>query len=400
LSRLRIAFVGQRGVPAREGGIERHVEEIGSRLADRGHEVTVYCRHSYVGEGHTFYRGMRLRRLPTIRTKHLDFIVHSFLSTLAAISARPDIIHYHAIGSGLVAPLPRALSRCHIVLTVHGLDYERDKWMAPARAALKLGASLSAWVPHATITVSRELTAHYATKFGEDTDYIPNGVPEPAARDLGEIGKRLGISPLKYFLFVGRLVPEKNPALLVRAFRRVPGDAKLVLAGSSGFSDDYVAALAAAAAADPRTILAGGVFGEDLEALYCNAAAFVLPSSLEGLPMTLLEAAAYGAPVIVSDIAGHREIIEVDGPGHRFVPVGDEEALTVAMMATLAAPEEAASGASELQSRVRSRYSWDAAAIATERVYMRLCGTRAARQSTLSTKAGNPSWGKRTNGQE
>ena len=371
---LTIAFIGLRGVPAGEGGIERHVEELGARLAAHGHEVTVYCRTNYVRERRASYRGMRLRYVPAAGTKHLDFIAHSALSSALVLRRAPDIVHYHAIASGLVAPIPRYLSRSKVVLTVHGLDYARDKWKGPARAGLKLGAHMSARVPHATIAVSQALADHYATRLGRRAHYIPNGMPEATIEPIGEIGDRLGIAGRPYFLFVGRLVPEKAPHLLLEAFARVQGDVRLVLAGSSGFTDAYAESLRRAASTDPRVVMAGGVFGSELSQLYSNAAAFVLPSSLEGLPITLLEAVAHRSPVIASDIAPHLEVLGADGLGHHLVHQGDVEALSTAMSQALAHSAEERRGAEALAADAARRYSWDAVTTATELVYAGVLG--------------------------
>ena len=369
---LRIAFIGLRGVPATEGGIERHVEELGARLAARGHSVTVFCRSNYVGERVPEYRGMHLRYVRSVGTKHLDFIAPSVASSLLVLGGGHDIIHYHAIASGLVAPLPRYLSRMKVVLTVHGLDYARQKWTGAARIALKLAEPLSARVPHATIAVSQALADHYAARLGRRADYIPNGVPEASIRPLGEVGIRLGLGGRPYFLFVGRLVPEKAPDLLLKAFAKVPGDARLVIAGSSGFTDAYAGTLHRAAALDPRVIMPGGIYGAELSELYSNAAAFILPSSLEGLPITLLEAIAHRAPVIVSDIPPHVEIAGAGGPGHRVVPQGDVDSLAAAMIASLGDREVETRGARTFAAEVSGRYSWEAITTATEQLYERV----------------------------
>jgi glycosyltransferase involved in cell wall biosynthesis len=379
---LRVAIIGSRGVPAMEGGVERHVEELGARLAARGHEVTVFCRNNYVRERPDTYRGMHLRYVPTAPTKHLDFIAHSAISSVLVLRRPPDIVHYHALGSGLVAPLPRYLSSSKVVMTVHGLDYARAKWRGAAKVALRLGEKLSARVPHATITVSRSLAEHYATRLGRAAVYIPNGVPEPDIRPLGELAARFGIRDTPYFLFVGRLVPEKAPDLLLRAFALVEGDVRLVVAGSSGFTDDYTQSLHGLAQADSRVVMAGGVYGSDLSALYANAAAFVLPSSLEGLPLTLLEAVAHEAPVIVSDIPPHLEIVGADGAGHHVVRQGDVNALAAAMRSVLGAGASERSGARELSGQVALRYSWDAITTATEQVYERALGRTLVESAT------------------
>ncbi|MBV8979608.1 MAG: glycosyltransferase family 4 protein [Acidimicrobiia bacterium] len=374
---MRIAFIGTRGVPATFGGIEHHVEEVGSRLAARGHDVTVYCRANYVAEGQQRYRGIELVRLRTVSSKRLDAIVHSALSTVRSIGQGYDVVHFHALGPGVMTPVVHYGSRAKVVQTIHGLDDERAKWGSGARALLRGGGWLSAHVPDATVVVSRTLADHYITKYGRPTTYIPNGVVRPlAVPPPSEIATRFGLHGRDYVLFVGRLVPEKAPDLLLRAFRRVPGDVRLVIAGGSSFTDDYTDSLAALAAEDKRVVLPGYVYGETLAELYANAAAFVLPSTVEGLPLTLLEAASYGVPVVASSIGPHVEIVGQDGPGHRLVPAGDEHALTSALESTLAAGPDVFSGAGRLRDRVLEEYSWDRAVDATEALYRLVVGDR------------------------
>jgi glycosyltransferase involved in cell wall biosynthesis len=374
---LRIAMIGSRGVPARWGGIERHVEELSALLAARGHEVTVFCRSNYVPGSMTEHRGVRLRRLPTVGTKHLDAIVHSAIATMPATASPFDIVHYHAIGPGIMAMLPRYLSSARVVLTVHGLDDQRAKWGRVATTVLRTAGWLSGRIPDATIVVSRDLERHYRERHRrQPVFYIPNGVNPPPPRPPDGVIARLGLTPGRYLLFVGRFVPEKAPDLLVRAFRRVPGDCRLVLTGDSSFTNDYVQALRDRAAEDPRVVLAGFVYGADLEELYRNAAAFVLPSQLEGLPLTLLEAAAAATPVVISSIPPHVEVVGSDGPGHRLVTPGDEVTLGHVLAQVLANPARERTGAAALADRVRRGYRWPAAAATTERVYRWLLDRR------------------------
>ncbi len=374
MTRLRIAMIGQRGVPAAFGGVEHHVEELGARLAALGHDVTVYCRTNYVTERHDEYRGMDLRNVPTVGTKHLDAIVHSTISTALALGAAPDIVHYHALGPGLLAPLPRFLSKAKVVQTIHGLDYERSKWGGGARAVLKTAAWMSARVPDATIAVSRTLAGHFARRYRHRAAYIPNGVNPPNPQPADEIVSRFGLSPGSYLLYVGRLVPEKAPDVLLRAFQKVPGDVRLVLAGGSSYTDDYVRELEQLCAADPRVVVAGFVYGKVLEELYTNALAFVLPSFLEGLPLVLLEAASYGIPVIASDIPCIAEIVGPSGPGRRLFEPRDEAALASCIRRVMAGWEEERIGATELACQILASYSWEPVASSTEALYLRLVG--------------------------
>jgi glycosyltransferase involved in cell wall biosynthesis len=371
VKRIRVAMIGQRGIPATFGGIEHHVEELGARLAARGHEVVVYTRTNYVHERARIVRGMHPRYLSTVGSKHLDAIVHSGLSTIDVMTRRADIVHYHAVGPGIPAFLPRFLGRAGVVLTVHGLDAERAKWSRTARTVLTVAQWLSARVPDETIVVSRELQRHYRDRYDRRTTYIPNGVDEGDRRPPDEIVRRFGLRGDDYLLFVGRLVPEKAPDLLVRAFRELGTIHRLVLAGGSSFTDEYVRGLEALVSGDPRILMPGYVYGAVLEELYTNASAFVLPSSLEGLPLTLLEAASYGVPIVVSDIAPNLEIVGADGPGHRVFPAGDLAGLRAALRRALTDGTERA-GAETLRTDVLASYRWDDTARMTEAVYERV----------------------------
>lgn len=367
---LHIAMIGQKGLPATYGGIEHHVQQIGRRLVERGHRVTVFCRSSYGRLPGPTYLGMELRMAPTVGTKHLDAIVHSGSSSLLALASRCDVVHYHGLGPGFMAPLPRYLSGARVVLTVHGLDHQRAKWGRAAQTMMSTAHWMSGHVPDRTVTVSRALSEHYRTALGRQCDYIPNGVDAPSDQPPGLV-EELGLAPGRYALFVGRLVPEKRPDLLLRAFRDVPGDHRLVVVGDSSFTDGYAATLRELAAADPRVLLPGYLYGDQLAALYRHAAVFVQPSALEGLPLTLLEAASHGAPVLTSDIAPHLEVLgSSSGAGHRLFPEGDREALTATLGSCLAAPDAEREAARELRADVLERYSWTAAVDALEAVYL------------------------------
>ena len=373
---LRIGVIGARGVPATFGGIEHHVEELGARMVARGHEVTVFARTNYLDHPVTEHRGIRVVALPTVGTKHLDAIVHSGLATLRAMGSSLDVLQYHAIGPGIPAALPRAIGRAKVVLTVHGRDGERAKWGRGAAAVLSGAEWLSARVPDATIVVSEDLAAHYREAYGRPVVHIPNGVDpgQPAAPD--EITTRWDLGEGAYVLFVGRLVPEKAPDQLLAAFRSLDVPHRLVLAGGTSFTDDYVERLRSAAASDDRVLLPGYVYGEALRELYSNAAAFVLPSLLEGLPLTLLEAASYGTPVVASDIPPHLEVLREEAPGHRLFPAGDVDALGAAIGRSLADPVAERDGARALRADVLARYDWDDVTDRTLELYARLVGSR------------------------
>jgi glycosyltransferase involved in cell wall biosynthesis len=359
-------MIGQRGVPASYGGIERHVEELGASLVELGYDVTVFNRNSYSLEKPAEHRGMSLRYLPTVSTKHLDAAVASFLSTFSALRQRFDIIHYHALGPGIPSFLARYLSKSKVVQTIHGRDGQRDKWGRFARLVLSLGEWQSAHVPHGTITVSRDLTEFYRHHYGIQTWHIPNGAPSPSHQPARQIRERFGLEARQYFLFVGRFVPEKAPDQLIQVFKQTRGTTKLVLAGDSSFTEAFVARVRQLAENDPRIVLTGYAYGELLAELYSNAAAFVLPSRLEGLPLTLLEALAYRIPVIASDIPPHREILGHDGTGKHLFPVDDERALQSCLEKVVANLKAERAAIEEVGPAILEPYQWPRVAAATD----------------------------------
>lgn len=371
-------MIGQKGLPATYGGIEHHVEQVGRLLAARPDvEVTVYCRRQYCSDVGPEYLGMRLVCTPTLATKHLEAISHSVTSTVHALMSGADVVHYHALGPGLVAPLVRYLSRGKVVLTVHGLDHERAKWKAPASQVLDLAHRMSGHVPDAVITVSHALTQHYDERFACGPVYVPNGVPQPVPSAISErLRSEHGLEPGRYVLSVGRIVPEKRADLLVRAARSLPPDVKVVIVGGSSFSEDYVAEIAALAGDDPRIVLPGFLYRDELAGVYANAAVFVQPSDVEGLPLTLLEATSYGIPVLASDIAPHREILaECRCRAHRMFPQGDMGALAEQLVTMVDDREALRREASYEGSFLVAPYSWAAAADALVEVYRTITGT-------------------------
>jgi glycosyltransferase involved in cell wall biosynthesis len=376
-------MIGQRGLPATYGGVERHVEEIGARLVELGHEVIVYCRPNYSPEPRETYRGMTLERLNTPESKHLEAIIHSAGATIAAMRMGVDIVHYHALGPGLVSPLPRLFSEAEVVQTIHGLDHQRAKWGRVASGVLGLGCWMSARVPNRTVVVSQALQDYYASKYGKRTVYLCNGVDRAVRRpNAQETLDALGLGTSPFILYVGRLVPEKVPDMLIRAFRRIDrDDLRLVIAGSTSFTAGYVQTLQAIAAEDPRVIMPGNVLREPLADLYAHATAFVLPSDVEGMPLTLLEAASYGTPILASDIAPHRELLGDDQPGRRMFRHGQEDELLAKLQLILGDVSLERAGAASIQRRVQDDYSWDRTAQALSDLYLSIARKSARRAS-------------------
>ena len=231
-----VAFIGGRGVISKYSGIETYYEEIGKRLAEMGHEVTVYCR-TYFSPAQPAHNGMRMVRLPTIRSKHLETLVHTFLSTIHAVFGDYDIVHYHCLGPALFSFLPRWFGK-KTVVTVQGLDWQRRKWGRIASAILRLGERASIKLPDLTMVVSRTLQEYYRAHYGTEPVYVPNGTTLRKRSTAGRL-QEWSLEPGKYILFLGRFSPEKNCDLLIRAFEQIDTPVKLVLAGGSSHSDAY-----------------------------------------------------------------------------------------------------------------------------------------------------------------
>lgn len=369
---LRVAVLGLRGIPATWGGVERQCEELYTRLAAQGLDVTVYARKGYVTEDIREYRGVRIVRLGTLPAKHLEAFVHSFSAALHLALCRADIVHVYSQGPALTAPLLRLTKpRAKIFFTCGGLDWQRDKWSAPAKAVLRLGEICSARCTDVRVMVSRFLQEYYERVYGRPTLYIPNGVTMPKGRPRGDV-RPLGLEPGRYLLFVGRLVPEKRIQDLLAAFLLRPRGLKLALVGDAAGSEDYVQELKALAAGSEGVVFTGYRFGEELAALFANARCYVTASGLEGMPLTLLEAMSYGLPCLASDIAQHLEPL---GDTGRSFPVGDVQALAGLLDAVEAAePAALAEEGARCAQRVEREFTWDRAAASLAAAYAAAVG--------------------------
>jgi glycosyltransferase involved in cell wall biosynthesis len=362
---MRIAFIGQKGIPATYGGVERHVEELSVRLAGVGLHPRVYNRPHYNDHATATYRGVEVITLPSVATKHLDAISHAGVCTAHAIHSRVDIIHYHAIGPALLSWVPR-LTKIPTVVTIHGQDWQRPKWGGIASAALLAGEWMAMHAPYETIVVSRSLADELSAKYGRLAHFIPNGITLEQTEDVTVLSE-LGVEPGGYVLFASRLVPEKGGHYLVDAWLRQHPDVKLVMAGDSSFSSDYVDALRAACQrAGGRIALPGYVYGPRLAALFRHAALFVLPSDVEGLPIVLLEALGYGTPVLASDIAPNLEVL--DGRGRTF-RAGNVDDLQRQLATALNDLPTLRAEAAKLADSVIAAYDWDEVTAQTVALY-------------------------------
>lgn len=370
---MKIAFIGLRAIGSTAaGGIEKAIEELSTRLVKLGHEVTVFTRARYDTHPDDEFQGVKLRRLPAIYTKHLEAISNTVVAVFHALRGY-DVVHINATGPALLAFLPRLLGR-KVVVTVHGLDWKREKWGPFAKLWLRLGAWASAAMPHRTIVVSRTLETHYRAKSGRKVVYIPNGVTFPDPVALRQARNPLGLAQGSYVLFLSRLVPEKGCHTLITAFRRLATDKKLVIVGPPTHSDDYEARLHRLAEGDPRIVFAGAQFGEAKDALFRDAYLFVLPSTIEGMALVLLEAMSFGIGCLCSDIPENLEVVET-ASGPRVAATfknDDADDLARELDALLERPELVAQLGGLARKHVADSFNWDVIAGHLDHAYRTL----------------------------
>jgi len=361
---LKVAMIGSRGLPFVYGGIERHVEELGARLAARGHHVTVFGRKPFSRGGE--YRGMQIAVLPSIPTKNLDTATNTLATTLRVLFEPFDIVHYHGVGPSLFSWMPVAAGRV-TVSTIHAPDYRQSKWSAAARALLRLGERTAVRRCHAAIAVSKLMAERLSARYGRPVLYIPNGATLADAPPFVE-AKRLGLASGRYVLAVGRFIVERGFHTLLEAFREVNTDLRLVIAGDAHFEEEYARRLRSLA--DERVVFPGYISGGLLNELYAHCAFYVLPSTVEGLPISLLEAMSFAKPVLVSDIPENLEVAEgIAATFKRNDPADLARALRG--MLTMDASEAERRGLLGRE-RVEKAYTWDRVADEVEALYVDL----------------------------
>ena len=373
--KLRIAMLGHKRVPSREGGIEIVVEELAVRMAGKGHEVTVYNRRGRHVSGADYqkldrYKGVRVKSVPTLDKRGLAALTSSFFATLEAAFGKYDVVHIHAEGPAAMSWLPRLFHK-RVVVTVHGLDWARAKWGGFASKYIRWGEKQAARWADEIIVLSRGVQEYFKTTYDRRTVYIPNGVDRPVFRPADEIGRRWGLSKDSYVLFLGRIVPEKGLGYLIEAWKGIRTDKKLVIAGGSSDTQAFMDELKAAAG--ENVIFTGFQQGRVLEELYSNAYIYTLPSDLEGMPLSLLEAMSYGNCCVVSDIPECAEVVEDKAV---CFPRGSAEGLREALQRLLDAPSEVEAYRKTAADFICRKYNWDEVVDRTLELYEKENGER------------------------
>ncbi len=349
-------MIGSRGFPGQRAGIERVLESICPRLVASGKaRVRVWCPTWLDYAGNT-YRGVELKRANGLRTKYGDTFTRSLRATLGELVSDSDIVHYHAIGSAPLALLPR-LFRKRVVLTVHALDWQRSKWSGAGKLYLRFAEWASVRVPHLTLAVSQELKDDLEQRHGRAVSYIANGAEPRSQAPVDDIAQ-FGLGRRDFLLFVGRLVPEKGVHLLIEAFRRLPTDLdlRLAIAGPAWYESDYDQRLHELAGEDDRVVFLGEADDERLAELYSNCQVFVLPSDVEGMSLSMLDALAYGSAIVTSSIPPNANLV---GDAGVVFDAGDVDALEAALLAVVSDDQQAEKLRARALARAGGEFDWD-----------------------------------------
>ncbi len=368
----RIAMIGHKFIPSRNGGVEVVVTNLAPLLAEKGYEVTCCNRTNKDfkkarknGPLPKEYRGVRLLWMPTVDRRGLAAMTSSIAASVHAAFGPYDLVHFHTEGPCFLCWLPRLFGK-KIVVTVHGLDHRRQKWGRLASAYIMQGEKAAVRHAHRIIVLSRGVQQYFEDTYHRETVIIPNGVEPAEIRPAREITRQFGLQPREYILFLGRLVPEKGIHYLIQAYLGLKTDKKLVIVGDTSDTDQYVQQLHEMAGNAPGIIFTGFQQEEIRAELYSSAYLYVLPSDLEGMPLTLLEAMSYGCCCVTSDIGECADVM--DGSGFTF-PKGNVEKLREILQKLCDHPEKVEASRERAKEVIATKCTWRDVALETDRLY-------------------------------
>ncbi len=370
---MKIAMLGHKRIPSREGGIEVVVEELAVRMVDRGEDVTCYNRKGKHVSGKEYknekgikeYKKVKIKRVFTIDGRGLAAMSSSFFAALRAAVSKYDIVHFHAEGPCAMMWIPKFFGK-KCVATIHGLDWQRSKWGGFATKYIKFGEKTAVKNARQIIVLSKNVQKYFKDTYGRDTIFIPNGVNRPRILEADIITKKFGLKKDEYILYLGRIVPEKGVKYLVEAFKEVKTNKKLVIAGGSSDSEEYFSEIRNLAKDNNRIIFTNFVSGSVLDELYSNSYIYTLPSDLEGMPLSLLEAMSYGNCVLGSDIDEIAEVVEDQAVLFKKSEIKD---LKEKLQNLCDSPEIVAKYRSRAADFICNKYSWDDIVEKTLKIY-------------------------------
>lgn len=361
---MRFAILGTRGIPARYGGFETFAEELGTRLAQRGHSMTVYCRERHPKPE---YRGVRLQYLPTIRHKYLDTITHCWLSTMHLATARPkqDAVLYCNAANAVFTWIPRILGM-PTAINVDGLERNRKKWNAAAKAWYQVSEWLATWMPNVTVTDAKSIADYYRERYSRESVMIPYGA-ETGPLPTRAVLEKLGLEPGRYFLYVSRMEPENNALLVREAFEELETPMKLALIGDAPYAAEYIRRIRDTS--DPRVVIPGAIYGEGYRELGSHCFAYIHATEVGGTHPALIESMGRGALTLYLDTPENAEVAA--GAALPFT----HDNLTTVLRQVLDMPEQdREKWRARAVERVKSRYSWEAVTSSYESLLKRLAG--------------------------
>jgi glycosyltransferase involved in cell wall biosynthesis len=373
--KLKIAMLGHKRIPSREGGVEIVVEELSVHMASKGHQVTCYNRSGHHVSGkeydednglQTSYRGVNLKYVPTVPGKGLAAFSASFFASVLAARGNYDVVHFHAEGPCIMMWIPKLFAGKKCIATIHGLDHRRAKWGGFAKRIIKIGEWMAVKMADEIIVLSHDMEVYFLKGYRRKTTFIPNGVEEPTLRDADLITREYGLTKDSYILALSRLAPEKGIRYLIDAYKKIDTDKKLVIAGGSSDTEDFVNEMKKRASDDDRIIFTDFVQGQMLEELYSNPYIYVLASDIEGMPLSLLEAMSYGNCVLTSNIPECTEVVE--DKGFSFAR-GSTIDLEKKLRMLLDSPEAVAAKKRVSKDFILSKYSWDEVVAKTLELY-------------------------------
>lgn len=368
--KLAISMFGQKRL-SREGGIEIVVKELCTRMAQDGHKITCYNRSGHHVSGAEFdkkneYEGICQKSVPTIEKKGLAAVSSSFFAALYSAFGKYDVVHIHAEGPAFFSWLPKMFGK-RVVVTIHGIDWQREKWKSGfCSKFIRQGEKNAVKYADEIVVLSKGVQDYFKDTYGRETRFIPNGVNRPEIQSAKLITEKFDLTKDSYILFLGRLVPEKGLRYLIEAFKAVKTNKKLVIAGGSSDTDSFMKELQESAKSDNRIIFTGFVQGQLLDELYSNAYIYTLPSDLEGMPLSLLEAMSYGNCCLVSDIP---ECVEVVEDKALVFKKSDTEDLRTTLQKACEHPEHVAELKQTAADFICPKYNWDNVVEETVKLY-------------------------------
>lgn len=369
---MKIAFIGHKRIQEREGGVEIVVSELVTHLVKKGYDVDVYNRKgnnildkNVKTQNIKEYNGAKVINIPTINKKGLEALIYSILASIKITFSRYDVVHYHAEGSCAMLWLPKLFHK-RIIVTIHGLDWQRSKWGGFATKYIKFGEKCAVKYADEIIVLSENVKKYFKETYNRETHFIPNGVNKPEYREPKIIKEKYGLNKENYILFLARIVPEKGLDYLIDAYNNINTDMKLVIAGGASHTEEYFQSIVDKCKNNKRIIMTGFVQGDELKELYSNCYLYCLPSDVEGMPLSLLEAMSYGKNCLVSNIPENTQVIDKFGT---YFEKSNVEDLKNKLQKCLDINNKISEN--EISNYILSKYNWNKIVDETEKIYIK-----------------------------